>query len=316
MEPPELSLEEWKTVIKMLKAKRLNTNDKMDDPGSLTFDTMATNHITGNPEGLFDQRDIPKCPIGLLDRSNSMATKEGSLMLNDSTWLKDVLYVTNVHHLMCMELIQFVTRVSILLPEIEAVRPGCSGTEALCRLNNEIDKAKTLHQHCSESSKLYLAFTGDTILSRCKKSRNMFEQSLNQVQNMVPVSLAAEISQLIAELRGAIFSVDPSEEEAGKVIKELLHRYVNTTDSAEEYAFEAIQVAMWKLRITSLKALSIEKRSIKEMMDRVGEGETTKRRILSIFLKLLNKHGKSIVTEQTHKENSYPFYNQCEGNSH
>lgn len=225
-------------------------------------------------------------------------------------------HAIKVHHLMCMELIQFVTRVSILLPEIEAVRPGCSGTEALCRLNSEIDKAKTLHQHCSESSKLYLAFTGDTILSRCKKSRNMFEQSLNQVQNMVPVSLAAEILQLIAELRGAIFSVDPSEEEAGKVIKELLHRYVNTTDSAEEYAFEAIQVAMWKLHITSLKALSIEKRSIKEMMDRVGEGETTKRRILSIFLKLLNKHGKSIVTEQTHKENSYPFYNQCEGNSH
>lgn len=55
-----------------------------------------------------------------------------------------------------MELIQFVTRVSVLLPEIEAVRPGCSGTEILCRLNNEIDKAKTLHQHCSESSKLYL----------------------------------------------------------------------------------------------------------------------------------------------------------------
>ncbi|XP_055827064.1 U-box domain-containing protein 5-like [Solanum dulcamara] len=208
-------------------------------------------------------------------------------------------HAIKVHHLMCMELIQLVTRVSVLLPEIEAARPGCSsGREALCRLNSEIDKAKTLHQHCSESSKLYLAFTGDTILSRCKKSRNLFEQSLSQVQNMVPVSLAAEISQLIAELRGVIFSLDPSEEEGGKVIKELLHRYVNTIDSAEEYVFEAIQVAMWKLHITSLKALSIEKRSINEMIDRVGEGETTKRRILSIFLKLLNKHGKSIVIEQ------------------
>lgn len=29
MEPPELSLEVWQTVIEMLKAKRLNTNDKM-----------------------------------------------------------------------------------------------------------------------------------------------------------------------------------------------------------------------------------------------------------------------------------------------
>ncbi|XP_049396124.1 U-box domain-containing protein 5-like [Solanum stenotomum] len=222
-----------------------------------------------------------------------------------------------VHHLMCMELFQFITRVSVLLPAIEAARPGCSsGREALCRLNIEIDKATTLRQHCTESSKLYLALTGDSILSRCEKSRNLFKQSLSQVQNQVPVSLAAEISQLIAKLRGVVFSLDPSEEEAGKVLKELLRRYVNTTDSAEEHAFEAIQVAMWKLHITSLKALSIEKGSIKKLLDRVGEGETSKRRILSIFLRLLNKHGKSIVTEQTEngslqQEDSY----QCEANS-
>ncbi|TMW88886.1 hypothetical protein EJD97_017955 [Solanum chilense] len=222
-----------------------------------------------------------------------------------------------VHHLMCMKLFQFITRVSVLLPEIEAARPGCSsGREALCRLNIEIDIAKTLCQRCTESSKLYLALTGDSILSRCEKSRNLFKQSLSQVQNQVPVALAAEISQLIAELSGVVFSLDPSEEEAGKVLKELLSRYANTTDSAEEHAFEAIQVAMWKLHITSLKALSIEKRSIKKLLDRVGEGETSKRRILSIFLKLLNKHGKSIVTEQTEngslqQENSY----QCEANS-
>lgn len=226
-----------------------------------------------------------------------------------------------VHHLMCMELIQFVTRVSVLLPEIEAARPGgSSAREALCRLNIEIDKAKALLQHCSKCSKLYLAFTGDSILSRCKKSRNLLVQSLSKVQNMVPVLLAAEISQLIAELRGAIFSLDPSAEEAGRVVRELLHRYVSTTDSAEEHAFEAIQVAMWKLHITSLNALSIEKRSIKILLASVGECETTKRRILSIFLKLLHKHGESIVTEQTEddslqQEDSYPFKNQCEANS-
>ncbi|MCD9560140.1 hypothetical protein HAX54_018617 [Datura stramonium] len=230
-------------------------------------------------------------------------------------------HAIKVHHLMCMELIQFVTRVWVLLPEIEAARPGCSsGRQALCQLNSEIDKAKTLRQHCSESSKLYLALTGDVILSRCKKSRDLLEQSLIQVQNMVPISLAVEISQLIAELRNAIFSLDPSEEEAGKVIKELLHHYASTADSAEEHAFEAIQVAMWKLHITSLNALSIEKRSIKRLLDRVGEGESTKRRILLLFLKLLNKHGKSIVTEQTEngslqQEDSYPFKNQCEANS-
>ncbi|KAJ8558380.1 hypothetical protein K7X08_005146 [Anisodus acutangulus] len=216
-------------------------------------------------------------------------------------------HAIKVHHVMCMELIQFVSRVSVLLPEIEAARPGCSsGREALFRLNHEIDKAKTLRQHCSESSKLYLALTGNVILSRCEKSRDLLEKSLSQVQYMVPVLLAKEISQLIAKLRGAIFSLDPSEEEAGKVIKELLDCYINTTDSAEEHAFEAIQVAMWRLHITSLKTLLIEKRSIKKLLDRVGDGNPSKRKILSIFLKLLSKHGKSIVTEQT--ENG----NQCE----
>ncbi|KAK4361505.1 hypothetical protein RND71_020457 [Anisodus tanguticus] len=213
-------------------------------------------------------------------------------------------HAIKVHRVMCMELIQFVSRVSVLLPEIEAARPGCSsGREALCLLNHIIDKANTLRQHCSESSKLYLALTGNSILLRCQKSRDLLEQSLSQVQYMVPVLLAEEISQLIAELRGAVFILDPSEEEAGKVINELLRRYINT---AEEHAFEAIQVAMWKLHITSLKDLLIEKRSIKKLLDRVGEGDSTKRKILSLFLKLLSKHGKSIVTEQT--ENG----NQCE----
>lgn len=223
-------------------------------------------------------------------------------------------HAIKVHHVMCMELFQLMTRVSVLLPEIEAARPGCSsGREALCRLNIEIGKAKTLHLHCSESSKLYLALTGDSILLRCEKSRNLFEQSLSQVQYMVPVSLAAEISLLTAELRSAVFSLDPSDEEAGKVLKELLRRYENTTDSAEEHAFKAIQVAMWNLHITSREALAIEKRSIKKLLDREGEGKKPKRRILSLFLKLLHKHGKSIVTEQTEngwlqQEDSY----QCE----
>ncbi|XP_009597246.1 U-box domain-containing protein 5-like [Nicotiana tomentosiformis] len=224
-------------------------------------------------------------------------------------------HAIKVHRLMCMELIQLVSRVSILLPEIEAARPRC--LEALSLLNTEIFKTKTLIQHCSESSKLYLALTGAVILSRCDRSRNLLKQSLGQVQNMVPVSLASEISRLIAELKGAIFSLDPSEEEAGKVVMELLHQYV-TTDSAEEHAFEATQVAMRRLHITSLLTLLIEKRSIKRMLGRVGDGE--KRKILLLFLNILSKHGKSVVTQQTEsgslqREDFYLYANQCEAKS-
>lgn len=58
---------------------------------------------------------------------------------------------------MCMELIKFVTRASMLLPAIEEARPGCnSGIQVLCQLTRALVKAKDILQHCRESSKLYL----------------------------------------------------------------------------------------------------------------------------------------------------------------
>lgn len=67
--------------------------------------------------------------------------------------------MTQVHHHMCMELIKFVNRVSMLLPAIEEARPRCnSGIQVLCQLSRALDKAKDILQHCSESSKLYLVF--------------------------------------------------------------------------------------------------------------------------------------------------------------
>ncbi|KAK4426791.1 U-box domain-containing protein 5, partial [Sesamum alatum] len=218
-----------------------------------------------------------------------------------------------VHAQMCSELSKLVVKVSKVFPEIEAARPRCSsGLEALCLLNNGIAKAKSLLQHCSESSVLYLALTGDAILSRCKKSRNLLEQSLSQIQNMVPVMLAAKISGIIADLRSAVFWLDPSEEEAGKVLRELLHRYGSTIDSTEEAALAAIHTVSSLLHISSQKALLIEKRSIRKLLEKFGESEPSKRKILSFFLNLLNKYGKIIVKEPKHNgssehEDPFPF---------
>ncbi|XP_019182567.1 PREDICTED: U-box domain-containing protein 5 [Ipomoea nil] len=209
-----------------------------------------------------------------------------------------------VHLLMCSELIKFVTRALEILPEIEASRPRCtSGLEALCLLNQAIDKAKLILQQCSESSKIYLALTGDVILARCKKSTKLLERSLGEMQHMVPVMLAAEISQLVADLRGAKFRLDPSEEEAGKTVKELLHHYASASCLAGESAPEAIQVAMLMLNISTPKALVIEKRSINKMLlDKVVEGNQSKKKILLFFLNLLNKYGNKILKEKS--ENS------------
>lgn len=219
-----------------------------------------------------------------------------------------------VHSLMCTKLRKLVDRILKILPEIERVRPGCSsGIKVLCLLNNAIDKSELLLQHCSESSKLYLAISGDSIISRCEKCRKSLEQSLSQIQNMVPVALAMEISHIIEDLKTTTFSLDASEEEAGKVVRALL-KQDTPASNLEKSEFEALQLAALRLHITSRKALLTEARSIKNLLDKFRNGELTKKKILNYLSYLLKKYGKRIVEEQTEnacaeEEGSFSFAN-------
>lgn len=92
--------------------------------------------------------------------------------------------------------------------------------------------------------------------------------------------------------------MDPSEEEAGRVLRELLHRYGSTVDSTEEAALAAIHSVSSRLRISSQKALLIERRSLKRLLDKIGESDPGKRKILIFFLNLLKKYGKVITETQ------------------
>lgn len=47
----------------------------------------------------------------------------------------------------------------------------------------------------------FQAITGDVIASRIQRSRNLLEQSLGQIQTMVPVMLAAEVCQILSVLK-------------------------------------------------------------------------------------------------------------------
>ncbi|GMI86402.1 hypothetical protein like AT4G36550 [Hibiscus trionum] len=205
-----------------------------------------------------------------------------------------------VHHVMFTELRKFVDRILMIFPEIEAARPGCSmGIKALCSLNNAIEKAKLLLQYCSESSKLYLAMTTDAIVSRCQKAKNLLEQGLCQIQSMVPVTLAVEISQIVVDLRAANFVPDKFDVEAGKVVRELLRLGAATPDSIECAETRALQTAASQFHITSSTAILIEKRSIKKLLEKVGDTDVQKRKILKYLLYLLRKYSHLIIGEQT-----------------
>ncbi|XP_054808986.1 U-box domain-containing protein 5-like isoform X1 [Prosopis cineraria] len=211
-----------------------------------------------------------------------------------------------VHRKMCTELMKLVDRVSRIFPDIEAARPRCSsGIQSLCLLNSAVEKAKLLLQHCSEASKLYLAVTGDRVLSRFQKARRSLEQSLGQVQSIVPVMLAAEISQIIDDLACMTIVLDSAEEEAGRVVKELLQQGASTSDSIENSEIKALQFAAARLNITSHKAILTEKRSIKKLLDKVGPNEQAKQKILRYLWYLLKKHGNLITGE--HMEMVYPY---------
>lgn len=196
-----------------------------------------------------------------------------------------------VHVKMCSDLQNMVDIVSEIIPEIEAARPRASGMEALCLLNKGIDRAKHLLQRCRESSILYLVFTGETFLSRCKMSRNLIEHCLCQIQNTVPLASVAKISQIILVVRNVVFCLDTPEQEAGKLLRELIHTYVGGL--TEEMALSAIHAVCSCLQIASPRALMIEIRSIKKLINSFGEGERGKRKILLFFQKLVSKYIKA-----------------------
>jgi len=57
------------------------------------IDTRASNHMTGNLSNLHNLRAISPCPVGLLDGSNIVATKERSIIFGSDFILENVLYV-------------------------------------------------------------------------------------------------------------------------------------------------------------------------------------------------------------------------------
>ncbi|GLU04457.1 hypothetical protein SLE2022_216020 [Rubroshorea leprosula] len=208
-----------------------------------------------------------------------------------------------VHRLMCQELNKHIDRISYVFLAVEAARPGCtSGIQALCSLHSAMEKAKLLIQHCTESSKLYLAITADKILFRCEKIRNSLGRSMSQVQNMVPPSLAAKVSGIVDELSNAKFPLEPSEHEAGASILALLRQDRSVSNSSIQSEIKTLQFAALRLNITSPLALLMEKRSIKKLHGRLQKTDLTKKNILDYLLYLLEKYRKSIWQHQPKKK--------------
>ncbi|XP_031476554.1 U-box domain-containing protein 7-like [Nymphaea colorata] len=212
-------------------------------------------------------------------------------------------YRPKVHGIMCGELKRIVDRVILVLPRLESARPGfMSGIQSLCSLNLEIEKAKSLIQYCSESSKLYMAITGESIKRRCEIIRMSLCRHLVQVQNMVPIGLASQISEIVNDLKEVKFMLELSEEEAGKAIVAVLLQDTSTSNATEISEMEVFQTAALKLHILSPKARLIERRCLKKLLDKYRGSDQKKENIILFLLHLLKKHGRFVKDQ--HQESA------------
>lgn len=114
-----------------------------------------------------------------------------------------------------------------------------------------------------------------------------------------------QICQIVDDLRAANFVPDKFDEEAGKVVRELLYRGAAASDSMEYSEMKAIQAAASLLHITSPKAILIEKRSIKKLLEKVNDCDQPKKKILKYLFYLLRKYADLIIGAQTDNEGAF-----------
>lgn len=100
--------------------------------------------------------------------------------------------------------------------------------------------------------------------------------------------------------------MDASEKKAGELLWELLHTYGSTIDSTDDFALSAIRAICSLLHISSPRALVIEKRSIRKQLDNVGEADQNKRKVLRLFLRLVDRYRKLATEDQKHNGSMEP----------
>ncbi|KAF9605363.1 hypothetical protein IFM89_016916 [Coptis chinensis] len=212
-----------------------------------------------------------------------------------------------LHRGMCSTLSAIVCKILGIFPDLEAARPRSkSGIQALCSLHIALEKAKNLLQHCSNCSKLYLAITGDSVLLKFEKAKCALEESLRRVEGIVPEAIGCQISDVVVELEGTEFSLDPLEKQVGDEVIALLQqdrKFNNNCNDINE--LEIFHQAASRLGITSSRAALTERRALKKLIDRArAEEDKRKESIVAYLLHLMRKYSKLFRSEYSDDNDS------------
>ncbi|KAL1807319.1 hypothetical protein ACET3Z_030387 [Daucus carota] len=236
-----------------------------------------------------------------------------------------------LHGGMCSILSAIHCRVIEIFPELEAARPrSTSGIQALCSLHIALEKTKIILQHCAECSKLYLAITGDSVVTKIERARSALIDSLRRLEEIVPQEIAYQISEIVGEFEAIEFSVDPLEKQVGDDLIALLQQgrqfNRNGDDMNELQSFH--QVA-FRLGITSSGAALKERTALKKLIERARvEEDKRKESIVAYLSHLMRKYSKSFKADvldnnsqcstpcSPNVQGSFEGYGGLDGNGH
>ncbi|KAJ0811902.1 putative U box domain, armadillo-like helical, Zinc finger, RING/FYVE/PHD-type [Helianthus annuus] len=223
-----------------------------------------------------------------------------------------------LHGGMCSSLSLIYAKVLTIFPDLEAARPrSTTGIQALCSLHIALEKAKTLLQHCAECSKLYLAITGDSVVMKFEKAKSALEDSLRRVEDIVPQTIGSQIADIIAELKGIEFSLDPSEKQIGDEIIGLLQEGRNLNSSCENSELETFHQAATKLGITSSRGALRERRALKKVLEKSRiEDDKRKESIVAYLLHLMKKYSKLFRSDFSDDNDSQSGSTPCSPTVH
>ncbi|CAG7899202.1 hypothetical protein BRARA_H02027 [Brassica rapa] len=204
-----------------------------------------------------------------------------------------------LHGEMCNALSVIYCKIMSVFPSLEAARPRSkSGIQALCSLHVVLEKVKNILRHCTESSKLYLAITGDSVVLKFEKAKTSLIDSLRRVEDIVQQSIGSQILEIIMELENTQFSLDPSEKEVGDQIIGLLQQGGNFESSSDNNELEIFHQAATRLGITSSRAALSERRCLKKLIERARmEDDKRKESIVAYLLHLMRKYSKLFRSE-------------------
>ncbi|KHG30198.1 U-box domain-containing 6 -like protein [Gossypium arboreum] len=216
-----------------------------------------------------------------------------------------------LHGDMCKTLSAIYCKVLSIFPSLESARPRSkSGIQALCSLHLALEKSKNVLQHCSTCSKLYLAITGDSVLLKFGKAKCALIDSLKRVLEIVPESIGSQILEIVSQLEGTAFSLDPSEKQVGDEIIKLLQHGRKFDDCNDNNELESFHQAAMRLGITSSRAALTERRALKKVIERArAEEDKRKESIVAYLLHLMRKYSKlfrSEVSDDNDSQGSTP----------